>query len=330
MQIAAILSVADAADDFSVAPNEFLTERTGVNATIGLNSRVEVLGQSLLDRALAKIDRFGVCSRTIVPHGDVNQLVTRSGAAVPATFVELWEQTVADYIRDGVDALLLVRLNGYTDLDYSELLKCHAQSRALLTSAYADDGALDLALVQTSQLGNVHGGYRRALSGLISRQSRFYYGGYVNRLATPQDFYALLEDSLSGRCDLRPVGTETHESVWRGADCEIDENAVIIGPSFVGARSRIAAGCTIAPGAVVECGCEIDCSTTIQESWIQQNTYVGVALDVRRSIISRDTLFHLDRNISIDIGEPNLIGAATSTSLFAGLGSLLWGEGQAA
>lgn len=330
MQIAAILSVAETADDFSVAPNGSLTERTGANANV-LNARVDVLGRSLLDRALAKIDRFGVCSRTIVPHGDGNQLVTRSGAALPTTFAQLWEQAVAGYVRAGVDVLLLVSLNGHTDLDYSELLKFHVQGGALLTHAYADDGALDLALVQTSQLRTVDGAYGRALSALIPRQSRFYYGGYVNRLATPQDCYALLEDGLSGRCDLRPVGALTHESVWQGTDCEIDENAVIAGPAFVGARSRIAAGCTIAPGAVIERDCEVDCSTTIQESWIQQNTYVGVALDVRRSIIARDTLFHLDRNIRVNIGEPNLIGtAATSSSLFAGLGSLLWGGERAA
>jgi hypothetical protein len=288
-----------------------------------------VLGQSLLERAIAKLKQFGVARYTVISECSQQFLPSR-GASVDAS-VEAWERAVAHYVAECVDLLLLVRVSAYSDLDYVQFLRFHLENQSPITQAYAGDGALDIALVDASQLRGVDGAYRKTLSALIRRQGRFVYHGYVNRLTRPQDFYKLLNDGLRGQCGLRPTGSETREWVWQGADSEIHESVAITGPAFIGEGSSIGACSTVGAGTSIERDCEVDCGTVVEESWITPNTYLGVALDVRRSIVGQSALFHLDRNVEVEIGDHHLIGAAAkSAPLFAGLGSLLWGENQAA
>ena len=289
----------------------------------------DVLGQSLLDRAIAKLEQFGVSRYTVISETSQQFLPWR--VATVDAFVEAWERAVANYVAEGVDLLLFARVSAYSDLDYVQFLRFHVDTELPITQAYAADGALDIALVDASRLRGVNGAYRRALSGLISRQARFVYAGYVNRLARPQDFYKLVDDGLRGQCGLRPIGTETRKWVWQAADSEIDGSVAITGPAFIGAGSSIGACCTVGAGSSIERDCEVDCGTLVEESWITPNTYLGVALNVRRSIVGQSTLFHLDRNIEVEIGDHHLIAAAAkSAPLFAGLGSLLGKESQAA
>ena len=227
------------------------------------------------------------------------------------------------------DTLLLVRTGGYSDLAFEELLRFHGERGAALTQAYAADGSLDMAVVNTNFLRDVDGAYRKTLSGLISDQERFFYRGYVNRLCRPQDFHRLTEDALSGKCDLRPVGTEVGPGIWFGSGAEVDESCAIDGPAFVGAGTRIAACCNISGGSAIERDCEIDCGTTVEQSWILQETYVGLGLNVRRSIVSNQRMFHLDRKTEIAISDPRLI-RATKSLPFARAGAALLNKLQIA
>jgi hypothetical protein len=290
----------------------------------------ELLGQSLLDRALAKLTHFGVTQYATVSEDIAGQLFA-SRTPSSRSFIDTWERIVSRYVEEGVELLLFLRVNAYCDLDYMQLLRFHLETESPVTQAYASDGPLDVVLLDASRLRGRDAAYWRSLNSLISRPARFLYRGYVNRLGRPQDFYALINDGLRGRCGLRPVGTETGEWVWQGADVHVDRSAVITGPVFIGAGSMIGACCTIIGGSSIEHQCEVDCGTVVEQSWVTQNTYLGVALDVRRAIVGPSTLFHLDRNVEVQIGDRHLVGAAIkSPGVFAGLGSLLWGESRAA
>ena len=164
--------------------------------------------------------------------------------------------------------------------------------------------------------------YRTTLSNLIPDQEHFYYQGYTNRLRKPQDFRLLVEDALTGKCNLRPVGTEVGDGIWFGAGADVDDTCTISGPAFIGAGTRIAACTSISGGSAIERDCEIDCGTTVDGSWILQETYVGFGLNVRRSIVSNQKMFNLDRKTELAINDPRLIRATKSFSL-SGAGSML-------
>ena len=327
MRIAAILSLSE---DLPNADNSAAGGSSGgYSRSSDSPSYIQfnVLGQSLLDRTIAKLKQFGVSRYTLI--SETPQQFVPSRAARVDAFVEAWERAVATHLEECADLLFLLRLGAYSDLDYFNFLRFHLETKSPITQAYAEDGALDIALVDAARLRGGDGAYRRVLSALLSRQGRFVYRGYVKRLARPQDFYQLINDGLRGQCGLRPIGTETREWVWQGADSEIDDSVTITGPAFIGERSSVGACCRVGAGSSIERDCEVDCGTVVEESWVRPNTYLGVALDVRRSIVGHSTLFHLDRNVEVEIGDHHLIGpAAKPAPRFAGLGSLLWGESQ--
>jgi len=321
VQIAAILSLLETSP-----ADEFTSSAVAPSVTSGCIAKIDILGESLLDRVLSQLERLGAAGHSVISKGTPNQLFP-SRTAAPDSFVTAWEQAVAGYVNQGVDALLLMRVGTYTDLDYAQLLEFHTRTSSAVTQAYAADGALDVALVSASALHNADGAYWRVLSGLLSQKRKFMYRGYVNRLASPQDFYTLVDDGLRGRCALKPVGSETREWVWQAAGSEIDDSTVVSGPAFIGEGAHIGAGCTIGSGTSVERDCQVDCGTTVEQSWVMERTYLGIALDVRRSIVNSGKLFHLDRNLEIEIGDRQLIGEATTRATwFSGLGSMILGR----
>src|SRR5262249_56249986 len=96
------------------------------------------------------------------------------------SFVSAWEESVAAYVRNGVDHLLLLRVNAYHELDYSCLLEFHLATNSALTQAYAPDGSLEIALVRTAQLRNAES-CLAGVSSLIPGHHRFLFSGYLNR-----------------------------------------------------------------------------------------------------------------------------------------------------
>jgi len=268
---------------------------------------VDVLGKNIFERTVSTLQKFASVPPSMVSEG------AASGHFLPpqtwrrSSFVSAWEESVAGYVRNGVDHLLLLRVSAYHELDYRHLLEFHLETNSALTQAYAADGSLEIALVRAAHLRDAES-CLAGLSSLIPAQRRFVFRGYVNRLRGAHDFYRLVSDGLHGVCALTPAGVEVRERVWAGAGAEIDASATISAPTFIGAGSRVAAGCTIADTTAVERNCEIDCGTTVLQSWVLPDTYVGMALTVRRSVVSNRRLFHLDRKVAITCGDPRLVG----------------------
>lgn len=318
MRIAAIISL-PTQQNGEAASDDVRLQTTSLSTRS--YAALEILGQTLLDRLIFKLKGVGIQDCTVMSE-DANRPFLPSRTAPDGMFVSGWENAVASYIRQGVESLLLVRLNTYNDLDYGDMVRFHAETKSAFTQAHASDGLIDVAVVNTSSLATLDSSYWQAVSGL--QQRRYGFRGYVNRLSDLSDFHRLANDGLYGRCNLAPIGEQTREWVWQAHGSEIDESAVVTGPAFIGAGSRIAACCTISDGVSVERNCEVDCGTVVQDSWITQNTYLGVALDVRRSIVTGNQLFKLDRNVAISIDDDHLIAnALKSVSYFSGLSNFL-------
>jgi hypothetical protein len=286
------------------------------------DAKLEVLGKSLLDRNISRLQEAGVESSSVIPEGSaLSQLLpTRSTAS--NDFISVWEKAIGEYVRQGVNTLLLLRTSTYTDLDYKELLRFHSERNAGLTQVYGADTSVDVAVVDANLLRKADSAYRTTLSNLIPDQEHFCYQGYINRLRKPQDYRRLIEDALMGKCSLRPVGTQVSDGIWFGTGVEVDDSCVMTGPAFIGSGTRMAACTSISGGSAVERNCEIDCGTTVDQSWILQETFVGLGLTVRGSIVSNQKMFNLDRKTELAINDPRLIRATKSFSL-SGAGSML-------
>jgi hypothetical protein len=268
---------------------------------------VDVLGRSILDRTLDRLASVTNTQPTIIIE---SPLVAGSFPCDDITGYDsspAWENAIARHITHGVEQLLLIRLNAYTDLDFGELLQSHIDTQSSLTRVYGLTGALDIAVVDANSLQDWGNTYCKTLSELIFRQRRFLYRGYANALVTPRDLRRLVEDGLHGGCRLRPVGTEVQPRVWYGAGARVHSSALVQAPAFIGTGSRISGSCIIDRASAIEHGCVVDYKSAIRQSWLLQNTHVGIGLNVRHAVVFNSRLVHLDRGVEIKC-DPRLIG----------------------
>lgn len=310
MQIGAIVTVSEPEEN-QTDPGELARSR-GFPPHAASTS---ILGHKLLDLIQGKLCRAGVEPPAIVREEPGPGGAAFSDSRGRGDSGLTWEAAVAGWIGQLAELLLFVRAGTYTDLDFGDLIRFHLERGALVTEAYATDGPLEVAIASQ---GAMHGdtSYRKALSRFAGRSERFLYSGYVNRLRTPADFMQLVEDGLHRRFELEPAGTEIAQGIWFGDDADVDSTSVIRGPAFVGSGTRVNSCCTLKPGSAIESGCDIDTGTTVDASWILPETYVGVGLNVRRSIVADGRMFHLDRQTEVTIMDRRLIGAARSSPLF--------------
>jgi len=293
-------------------------------------AKVDVLGANLLDRTLARLRDLGTLPAKVLSGRNVSDHVLPSRSARSGSFIDAWEQAISDYVNAGVETILLVRVGTYADVNYRELVDFHHETESPLTHVYCGETSLDIAVVNAALLRNTDDLVRRALSHLIPQQKRFHYQGYVNRLRNREDLHQLMQDGLHGQCQLHPVGAETRPGLWCGEGAEIDATALIQGPAFVGAGSKIASGCKIAGISSIERDCHVDCGTMIDNSFVMRGTYVGMALDVKNSIVGNEKIFNLDRNVEVSVSDARLIGRNTKPmAAFGGLTSFLRSEAQA-
>ena len=325
MHIGAIVSLAEdrQRDDTSFGRRY---SRSGFGFLTGTpRAYLDILGQSLLERASAKLRQLDSVSIRIICEAGASTSLLPARSAKSNNFVTAWESAVAQHIRDGAEQLLLLRVSSYSDLEYEDVLRFHLQRGATLTQAYGPTGALDVAVVETECLRGTDAPYRKVLSAFISEQERFFYDGYFNPLNHPEDLRTLVEDGLAGRCGLRPVGDEVSPGVWMGAGARVDQSVTVGGPAFIGAGSRVAEDCSITGCSSIERDCEIDCGTDVDQSCVLQGVYVGIGLNLERSVVSPKKLFHLDRNVEVEIDDERLIGttkhALLSRAAAFGLGN---------
>lgn len=325
MQIAAILTVT--AEESPRRVFSFVGRNTA-QASRSF-AKVEILGANLLDRTLAKLRDLGTLPPKVLSGRNVSDHVLPSRSARSGSFIDAWEKAISDYVNAGVETILLVRVGTYADVDYRELIRFHRETDSPLSHVYCNESSLDIAMVNAGLLRNTDDLVRRALSHLIPQQKRFHYQGYVNRLRNREDLHALMQDGLRGQCQLHPVGTEHGPGMWCGEGAEIDSTVVIQGPAFIGAGSKVASGCRIAGISSIERECEVDCGTVIDNSLVLRGTYVGMALDVKNSIVGNEKIFNLDRNVEVSVSDARLIGRNTRPVALGGLTSLLRGEAPA-
>jgi len=314
------------------AAENYFRRASGVEAaetkrSSALNYSFDILGSPLLERIVAKLKLAGVDSATVLKDNAGSNHLLPSQSSKGAAFLSEWESAVARAVKDGIDHLFLLRVGAYTDLDYAQLLEYHVQARQPMTQAYGPNGSLDTAVVDLALLRNSDGAYRKTLSSLITQPRRFDFQGYVNPLRNLRDLYQLMQDGLYGRCGLRPAGKEMQQGIWLGENTAIDSTVTISAPAFIGDGCEVAASCAVVGGCSIERNCKIDYGTLIQESCILPDTYIGVALDVRRAIVAGAKMYPLNRNVEIKIADRRLVGNNSQpSSLLAGLGSWVTGS----
>jgi hypothetical protein len=265
----------------------------------------DVLGKSVLDRTIERLQAFGVGEIAVIPE-------PANPPQIPNTFWSAWEAAVANCLKFDLETLLIIRVGPYVELDLPDFLRFHRETSSAMTQVYDPRGALDLVAINTRRLAREEGSFRGRLRNLIPGHQRYHFTGYSNRLSTTSDFRRLVRDALVGIAHIRPIGKEVSANVWLGKDARLDRSAVILPPAYIGNYCRINAGCVIRESSAIEQQSLIDCGTTVDDSCILPGTYIGAGLRLCGTIVHQETLFHLGRNLELRFNDHKLFGRTFS------------------
>ncbi|HZQ68642.1 MAG TPA: hypothetical protein VFA68_09000 [Terriglobales bacterium] len=274
-----------------------------------------VLGKSILDRVVENLCQSGARQVSVISEGGVTQAGSNveSISRPQGCFWATWETIVSNYLHQGIETLLLVRLGHYVELDFVNFVRYHRESGNSLTQACSDRCPVDIVAVDARALTSPVDSLRSRLSQLISARQRYEFRGYSNALTRPEQYRQLVADSLTGACAIRPVGCEVEPGFWLGEGARVDGSTCVVGPCYIGAGVRVRNACTISGNSAIEQQCEVDCGTSVDSCSIFPGTYVGMALNLRNAIVSGSHLFHLQRNVEVEIHDRRLIGARFAT-----------------
>jgi hypothetical protein len=326
--IGAILTVAGRPREYdgsAGSPRKRFGSRRETTSQLLLGTPVvkwDLLGKSVLERTVQRLRVLGIDHVFIMAENTSQEEDLRLKTPVEdkdarVAFWSTWDRIVSQYLNRGMETLLLARLGPYLELDVADLLRFHYENPGQLTQVYRNENALDLVVVDAAQLRQGEGSIRQRLSALLPHRRRYMFSGYFNPLTHARDFRRLARDSLLGRCAIRPAGQESGPSIWIGEGARVERSAKIFPPAFIGQNSYICASSTITGASAIERNCEIDCGTIVEDSCIFPGTYVGMGLTVRQSLVGAGKMFHLGRDVEVQMRDPRLIGSTRATYHFA-------------
>jgi hypothetical protein len=177
-----------------------------------------------------------------------------------------------------------------------------------VTNVADDQGLLGITVLAASAIDHDHDISRR-LPALSSCSSTYEFSGFVHRLASAGDYRQLAQCTLAGVTKARPAASEIQPGVWLGEGARIHSSVHVVGPCFLGARTRVRAGSVIASGTALERECEIDCGTVVEGASILPRTYVAPGLRIRNAVVQESRFIHLGRKLEVELGTSGLLGS---------------------
>lgn len=111
--------------------------------------------------------------------------------------------------------------------------------------------------------------------------------GYWCDIGSIPDYIKATADYLKGEVNLPKLGQETApgSGIWVEDDVEIDRDASVTGPVFLGQGVRIKSGAVVRGPAVIRDFTIIDSRATIDRAIVWRNCYVGERAEVRGAIL---------------------------------------------
>jgi carbonic anhydrase/acetyltransferase-like protein (isoleucine patch superfamily) len=255
------------------------------------SSRMPIVGNDVLQSWMDRIRKLGVQSLWLTS-GRRDGTVTRS--------------ELAGFARQGVERLLVIKLNSYAEMDLSDLLRFHCESRNPVTEAQDARGQLGVSLLDQLALRATEEKHELSSAATDCGRTPYQFSGYAKRILAARERQELVGDALTGACAMRPFGKQISDQVWIGEGVSLASSARIVGPTYIGARTIIRAGATIGPYTSVERDCVVDCGTTVERSTVLPHTYLAPGLLIQDGVVDGGFLEHLGWGTVADLQPAGL------------------------
>jgi len=278
---------------------------------------LDVLGRSVLMRTLDRLRAAGVGEIAVI--SDTDPLPPHPSATgckfSVASPEDFWAEALQQFRRLGrnSECILVLRLGAWAELDYAAMVNEHRRSGSSVMRAYSPrEEALDMFVVssgsQSEAAALLRGELREQPMAAVPHKTC----GYVNLLSAPASLRTLTLDAFVGESEIRPCGRELRPGVWIGDGARVHRDARILAPTFIGSCCTVRRAAVVTRGSSLEHHSEIDCATVIDNSSVMPYTRVGAGLDVECSVVGFQFVHSTQRQVTVEIEDPRLIGATTT------------------
>lgn len=113
--------------------------------------------------------------------------------------------------------------------------------------------------------------------------------GYWEDIGSHDSYATAQADVLDGRVRVEPVGFELSPGIWVGEGAEIHRDAVLNGPLYIGAYTRIEAKAELRPHSVIGRGSVVTSHAVIDQAVLHENVYVGSGAVLHACVVGKGT-----------------------------------------
>ncbi|MDA8371504.1 MAG: mannose-1-phosphate guanyltransferase [Nocardiopsaceae bacterium] len=111
--------------------------------------------------------------------------------------------------------------------------------------------------------------------------------GYWEDVGTHESYLSAQADVLSGKVDVEIDGFEVSPGVWVAEGAEVDPEAVLKGPLYIGDYAKVEAGAELREFTVLGSNVVVRSEAFLHRSVIHDNVYIGASTNLRGCVIGK-------------------------------------------
>lgn len=275
---------------------------------------VELFGQSVLERTVARLKKAGLRNITVIAGSDCISFQETNDVriAIPQRAEDRWtsvQRALLKNVQRGIGTVLIAELGAYVELDPAAALQFHRAKAQPITPIHDALGSLSYWIVDAASVVSSANGFPLPPDEdrIINGPAPYTVPGYVNRLTDARDFRRLVVDAFLGRCSIAPVGREVKPGVWVESGARLHKTARLVAPTYIGCNTRVQAGAVITRYSNLERNCKVGEGSLVSDASLFPHTMIGRGLDVSTALVSGNDFVHIGRDVSLRIDDANLI-----------------------
>ncbi|RCV51762.1 mannose-1-phosphate guanyltransferase [Marinitenerispora sediminis] len=113
--------------------------------------------------------------------------------------------------------------------------------------------------------------------------------GYWEDVGTHESYLRAQADVLSGKVDVEIDGFEMSPGVWVAEGAEVDPEAVLKGPLYIGDYAKVEAGAELREFTVLGSNVVVRSEAFLHRAVVHDNVYVGASTHLRGCVIGKNT-----------------------------------------
>jgi mannose-1-phosphate guanylyltransferase/phosphomannomutase len=113
--------------------------------------------------------------------------------------------------------------------------------------------------------------------------------GYWEDVGTHESYLKAQADMLSGKVDIEPDGFEVSPGVWVAEGAEVDSEAVLKGPLYIGDYAKVEAGAELREFTVLGSNVVVKEGAFLHRAVVHDNVFIGPATNLRGCVVGKNT-----------------------------------------